>query len=181
MRTSLPSSEPRSSSVSLTSARSTIDFHAALSDPVLLNALAHLHPSYAASQTHLQAALRANQAMATYLKEQETRLAALRASTESLLLQHQSLELTWRKKQSEMDMALEPWSPKALYQRLVAALGEQEAIGKAVEDSFLEGDGVATERELGDWVRKIKTEAAILEKRIQARARWDEGRVGGWR
>lgn len=90
-----------------------------------------------------------------------------------------------------MDTLLEPWSPKALYQRLVAAVAEQEAVCRAVEESFLEGegqggehgdgDGRASEREVVEWVKRIKAEGAKLESRREARARWDEGRVGGWR
>jgi hypothetical protein len=93
-----------------------------------------------------------------------------------MLLTHQSLEVTWRKKQTEMDAALAPWSPKALYQRLSAAITEQEAVCHAVEESFLDEDhhGRATEKEITDWVRRVRVEASKL-------ARWDEGRVGGWR
>lgn len=90
-----------------------------------------------------------------------------------------------------MDAALAPWSPKALYQRLAAAIAEQEAVCQAVMESFLEGDhdydhtgtgtGKASDREVTDWVRRIRMESARLEARREARARWDEGRVGGWR
>lgn len=107
----------------------------------------------------------------------------LRASTETMLLTHQSLEVSWRKKQSEMDAALAPWSPKALYQRLSAAIVEQEAVCQAVEESFLDEDhhGRATEKEITDWVRRVRGEASKLAARKEAKARWDEGRVGGWR
>lgn len=100
-----------------------------------------------------------------------------------MLLTHQSLEVSWRKKQSEMDAALAPWSPKALYQRLSAAIAEQEAVCQAVEESFLDEDhhGRATEKEISDWVRRVRAEAAKLAARKEAKARWDEGRVGGWR
>lgn len=83
-----------------------------------------------------------------------------------------------------MDTALDPWSPKALYQRLAAAIAEQEAVCRAVEESFLEGEeqhGVAGEREVVEWVRRVRAEGVKLGNRREARARWDEGRVGGWR
>lgn len=162
----------------------TLDLQSILSNPTLLSALSTLHPSYPASQQVLQAHLDSNKALAQHVLDLESRLSSLRATTESLLLNHQSLEVSWRKKQTEMDAALEPWSPKALYQRLAAAVAEQEAICHAVEESFLEGDhemGRATDKEVADWVRRIRTEAAKLESRKEARARWDEGRVGGWR
>jgi hypothetical protein len=133
---------------------------------------------------HLHTLLTTNKSLTTHLLELESHLATLRASTESLFLQHQSLELSWRKKQSEMDGALAPWSPKALYQRLGAAIAEQEAVCCAVEESFLEGEhqhGRASEKEVADWVRRVRVEGAKLEARREARARWDEGRVGGWR
>lgn len=113
----------------------------------------------------------------------QSHVAELRASTEKMLLTHQSLEVSWRKKQTEMDTALAPWSPKALYQRLSAAIAEQEAVCHAVEESFLDEDhhGKATEKEIMDWVRRVRGEASKLAARKEAKARWDEGRVGGWR
>lgn len=87
-----------------------------------------------------------------------------------------------------MDAALAPWSPKALYQRLSAGIAEQEAVCLAVVESFLEEDrhqlheqGRASEREVADWVRRVRGESARLADRREAKARWDEGRVGGWR
>ncbi len=76
-----------------------------------------------------------------------------------------------------------------MYARLVSGIAEQEAIVRAVEESFLEdgggghygGVGVAGEREVGDWIRRIREETAVLERRRENKARWDEGRVGGWR
>jgi len=164
--------------------KSTVDLQTILSNPVLLNAVANLHPGHPSSQTRLHSLLTANKALGNHVLELESHLATLRASTESLLLQHQSLELSWRKRQTEMDAALAPWSPKALYQRLVSAVAEQEAICRAVEESFLEGEdrhGRASERDVADWVRRVRVEGAKLEARREARARWDEGRVGGWR
>jgi len=80
-----------------------------------------------------------------------------------------------------MDAALEPWSPKSLYTRFVAGVGEQEALVSGVEDSFLEGEGVAGEREAGEWVRRVREEGGRAWARREGRWRWDEGRVGGWR
>lgn len=84
-----------------------------------------------------------------------------------------------------------------MYGRLVSGIAEQEAIVRAVEESFLEKGGVeeygveeygrgnaagmASEREIGDWVKRIIEGTAVLERRRESRARWDEGRVGGWR
>jgi anti-sigma factor RsiW len=162
----------------------TTELQEILSNASLLSALSTLHPSYPTSQQYLESHLESNKALAQHVLDLESRVASLRSSTESLLLNHQSLEVSWRKKQTEMDAALAPWSPKALYQRLAAAVAEQEAICHAVEESFLEGDhqhGKATDKEVVDWVRRIRTEGAKLEARKEARARWDEGRVGGWR
>ncbi|KAL1999597.1 hypothetical protein VTN02DRAFT_4294 [Thermoascus thermophilus] len=164
--------------------KSTVELQSVLQNPDLISALSTLHPSHAASQQQLHALLESNKALANHLLSLESHLANLRASTDSLLLAHQSLEVSWRKKQAEMDAALAPWSPKALYQRLVAAVAEQEAVCRAVEESFLEEDhhqGRASDKEVADWVRRVRAEAAKLEARREARARWDEGRVGGWR
>lgn len=78
-----------------------------------------------------------------------------------------------------------------MYGRLVSSIAEQEAVVRAVEESFLEDCGVeygrdvragmASEREVADWVKRIQEGTAVLERRRESRARWDEGRVGGWR
>jgi hypothetical protein len=90
-----------------------------------------------------------------------------------------------------MDDALSPWGPRAMYQRLVSSIGEQEAFIRAVHESFLDGgedefnggggDGKASEKEVSEWIRRIREGTTTLEKRRETRARWDEGRVGGWR
>lgn len=79
-----------------------------------------------------------------------------------------------------------------MYQRLLSSITEQESVLKAMQESFLEGsssddsyyggaDGKASEKEVTEWVRRIREGATTLEKRREMRARWDEGRVGGWR
>ena len=90
-----------------------------------------------------------------------------------------------------MDDALSPWGPRNMYQRLVSSIGEQEAILKAMTESFIDGggehdaygsgNGKASEKEVTEWIRRLREGTATLEKRREMRARWDEGRVGGWR
>ena len=91
-----------------------------------------------------------------------------------------------------MDDALSPWGPRAMYQRLVSSISEQEALLRAMQETFLEGsgeedpyssggNGKASEKEVAEWVRRIREGTTTLEKRREMRARWDEGRVGGWR
>ncbi|GAB1202106.1 hypothetical protein APSETT445_000717 [Aspergillus pseudonomiae] len=106
----------------------TVDLQTILKDPSLISALASRHPSHAAHQEYLQSMLKYNKDLAAHVLELQGRVMDLRGSTETLLLTHQSLEVSWRKKQSEMDAALAPWSPKALYQRLAASIAEQEAV-----------------------------------------------------
>ncbi|OQD77543.1 hypothetical protein PENDEC_c002G05812 [Penicillium decumbens] len=163
--------------------KSTIDLQSILKDPSLITALSSQHPSHISRQEHLESLIQINKDLVTRLLEMQTHVAELRASNEKMLLTHQSLEVSWRKKQAEMDTALAPWSPKALYQRLSAAIAEQEAVCHAVEESFLDEDhhGRATEKEITDWVRRVRAEASKLAARKEAKARWDEGRVGGWR
>ncbi|KAJ5212569.1 Modifier of rudimentary Modr [Penicillium cinerascens] len=163
--------------------KSTIDLQTILKDPRLITALSNQHPSHTSRQEHLESLIQTNKDLVNRLLEMQTHVAELRGSTEKMLLTHQSLEVSWRKKQTEMDTALAPWSPKALYQRLSAAIAEQEAVCHAVEESFLDEDhhGRATEKEITDWVRRVRAEASKLAARKEAKARWDEGRVGGWR
>ncbi|CZR70146.1 uncharacterized protein PAC_20047 [Phialocephala subalpina] len=166
--------------------KSKQDLADVLARPELLAALAHststAHPSIVASQEPLQGALKENIALASHLNELEARLTHLRSSTQAQLLSTHALERQWRQKQSDMDRALAPFSPSSLYQRLSSGVQEQEMVCRALEESFLEGDGgVATEREATEWVRRYRDAKKIYYSRQERKERWDEGRVGGWR
>ena len=157
-----------------------------LAKPELLAALAHststAHPSIAAAQEPLQAALKENIALASHLNELETRVTHLRSSTQAQLLSTHALERQWKQKQSEMDRALAPFAPSSLYQRLSQGVQEQEMVCRALEESFLEGEGgVAPEREVAEWVRRYREAKKVYYSRRERKERWDEGRVGGWR
>lgn len=80
-----------------------------------------------------------------------------------------------------MDKGLEPWSAKSLYQRLSKGEREGEEVCRALEESFLDGEGEAGDRELGDVVRRVREGRVRVGRRREGRERWDEGRVGGWR
>lgn len=158
----------------------------ALSKPQVLAALTHssssAHPSVAASQAPLQAALNENITLASHLKDLEGRLNHLRTTTQAQLLSTHALERQWKQKQSDMDRALAPFAPSSLYQRLGQGVQEQEMICRALEESFLEGDGgEATEREAAEWVRRYREAKKVYYSRRERKERWDEGRVGGWR
>lgn len=171
--------------------QSTSDLSKLLSDPALIHSLAQLHPAYTTALQPLQNQINSNVSLASQVSSLEKQVKELRESTGQLMLQHTSLQTQWRRKQSEMDEALAPWGPRAMYQRLVASINEGEAILTAVQESFLEGSGggdefygsggKASEKEVTDWIKRIRENATALEKRREMRARWDEGRVGGWR
>lgn len=138
--------------------------------------------SVAAAQEPLKASLAENIALASHLKEVEARLDHLRSSTQTQLLATHALERQWRQKQTDMDRALAPFSPSSLYQRLNQSVQEQEMVCRALEESFLEGDGgVAAEREVTEWVRRYREAKRLYYSRRERKERWDEGRVGGWR
>jgi hypothetical protein len=145
------------------------------------------HPSLAASTAPLQALLAQNIALAESLKQLESHVQHQRDSTQSRLLALRALERQWRDKQVEQDEALREFSPPAMYQRLSAAVGEQEALCRGLEESFLEGEGasggdaVASEREVADFVRRLREGRKVAYLRAERKERWDEGRVGGWR
>lgn len=63
----------------------------------------------------------------------------------------------------------------------MASIGEQEDVARALEESFLEGEGVAGEREVGEFLKRYREAGKVLWLRRERRERWDEGRVGGWR
>ncbi|KAK4250873.1 hypothetical protein C7999DRAFT_38238 [Corynascus novoguineensis] len=159
-----------------------------LSDGALLSALTHApqtaHTSVRASHDALRRALSDNAELAAQLLDLEARVAAQRSAAQAQLLAARALERQWRAKQGEMDHALAPFAPASLYQRLAQGVAEQEGVCCALEESFLEaqGDGgPATEREVGDWVRRYREAKKLYYLRQERKERWDEGRVGGWR
>lgn len=169
----------------------TADLQHVLQTLSLQEALVHspetAHPSLPASTTALQQLLAANISLANSLKQLEVHLQHQRQNTQSRLLALRALERQWRAKQAEQDAALQDFSPPALYQHLSAAVAEQEALCRGLEESFLEGHdadgggGVASEREVVDFVKKIREARKIAYLRRERKERWDEGRVGGWR
>ncbi|KAI1120907.1 hypothetical protein F5Y10DRAFT_113431 [Nemania abortiva] len=180
--------------------KSKQDLAEVLSTPSMLQALTvsptTMHPSLAQTQDALLAALAENITLAQRLKELETRLSHQRASTQAQLLSAHALDRQWRSKQADMDTALAPFAPAALYTRLTQALQEQEMLCAAMEESFLEGggtqsgdnngdgstaDGLATERETLDWVRRYREAKRLYHLRQERKERWNERRVGGWR
>ncbi|KAM0437451.1 hypothetical protein ACHAPT_001813 [Fusarium lateritium] len=168
--------------------KSKQDLAEILANPALLNALVHspesIHPSLLASHQSLSSALTENVDLAGQLTDMEARLAHQRASTQAQLLATHALERQWRQKQSDMDHALAPFSPAALYQQLGQGVQEQALVCQAMEESFLEGQGEgapATEREVTDWVRRYREAKVQYYLRQERKERWDEGRVGGWR
>ncbi|KAJ4367555.1 hypothetical protein N0V83_007139 [Neocucurbitaria cava] len=171
--------------------KTTKDLHHVLQTPDLQNAIIHnrdtTHPSLPASIAPLKALLAQNVGLAESLKQLEAHVQHQRDSAQSRLLAMRALERQWKAKQTEQDEALREFSPPALYQRLNAAVGEQEALCRGLEESFLEGEGfggndaVASEREVTDFVRRLREGRKIAYLRAERKERWDEGRVGGWR
>lgn len=165
--------------------KSTSDLQQVLSDPSLqaavLNDPATSHPAIAASQAQLEPIIQKNIALATSLEALGTRLASQRAATQARLLALRALEQQHRAKIAETEAALHEFSPGALYQRLNASALEQEQLLRGIEQSWIEEPGQASERELSDWVKRVKdaSREAFLKK--ERKARWDEGRVGGWK
>ncbi|KAB5551159.1 hypothetical protein GE09DRAFT_1125163 [Coniochaeta sp. 2T2.1] len=167
------------------------DLATLLQSPPLLNALVHspqtIHPSLSASHQTLQTALSENVALASHLLDLEKHVVSARAATSAQLLSARALERQWRAKQGEMDAALAPFAPASLYQRLAAGVSEQEGVCRALEESFLAGEGggdddkVAGEREVAEWARSYREAKKLAYLRRERRERWDEGRVGGWR
>lgn len=157
-----------------------------LQDPRLLHAATHspetAHPSVSASHEQLQSSLNENIELGARLSDLESRVAAERSSAQAQLLSTHALERQWRQKQSELDGALEGFSPTALYQRLGQGVQEQGMMCQALEESFLEGDGGETaDREVSEWIRRYREARTLYYLRQERKERWDEGRVGGWR
>ncbi|CAA9958280.1 hypothetical protein P3342_003128 [Pyrenophora teres f. teres] len=171
--------------------KSTKDLHHVLQTPELQKAIIYnpetRHASLAASIAPLQALLAQNVGLAESLKQLEAHVQHQRDGVQSRLLALRALERQWKTKQAEQDEALGEFSPPALYQRLSASVGEQEALCLGLEESFLEGEGygggdaVASDREVTDFVRRLREGRKVAYLRAERKERWDEGRVGGWR
>ncbi|KAI9814365.1 MAG: hypothetical protein M1827_003220 [Pycnora praestabilis] len=165
--------------------KSTLDLSALLQSPALLTALTNgsetAHPSLETAIAPLHTSLSANLNLAHSILALEQTVIAQRASTQSHLLTLHALEHQWRTTQTRMDSALAPFSPKALYTRLGQSIAEQEAVCEALEESFMEGEGKWGEREVGDFVKRYREGRKVVFLRRERKARWDEGRVGGWR
>ena len=129
----------------------------------------------------MEQALEQNETLAKHLVENSQSLAALRGHTESQLLHLHALERQWRQKQAALDDALAPWSPKAVHSRLVTGIAEQEAYCSALEESFLDEQARAGDREMSEFLKRYREGKKMLALRMERRARFDEGRVGGWR
>lgn len=92
-----------------------------------------------------------------------------------------ALERQWKNKQAELERELEQFGPRVLYRRLGEEIADEEARCRASEESFLEGDGVRSERDTSEWIKRVREGRRLVTLRRERRARWDEGRVGGWR
>ncbi|KAK0509830.1 hypothetical protein JMJ35_008224 [Cladonia borealis] len=134
--------------------------------PPLLHALSSTHPSL--NPSPLPPHLHTTSLLATHVQTTHTTLLSLRAHTQSHLLHLHALERQWRYKQAHMDRVLAPWSAKMLYQKLKEKEREGEEWCKGLEESWVEGEGGREGR-------------GRVWRRREARERWDEGRVGGWR
>ena len=119
--------------------------------------------------------------LAQQLTALEAHVGNSRHATQTRLLSLKALERQWAAKQSEQDAALEPFGPRTLYQRLSAAVTEQEGLCRSIEDSWIEERGLADEAEVTEWVRRMREARKVAWLRRERRERWDEGRVGGWR
>lgn len=165
--------------------KNTADLHDLLQNPelqaALLNDPSTTHPAVPASQQPLQPLIETNIALADSLLQLEARLSRQREQTQSRLLALRALEQQHRSKLAETEDALQSFSPMALYQRLSASVQEQEQLVRGLEESWLDEGGVASDREIGEFVRRVKEDRKTGFLRAERKRRWDEGRVGGWR
>ncbi|TKX22352.1 hypothetical protein C1H76_5460 [Elsinoe australis] len=165
--------------------KSTQDLHHLLQNPELQAALLDdpetSHPSIAQAQAPLKQLLESNIDLSNSVLHLESQLLSLRSSTQSRLLALRALEQQHRSKITETERELSEFSPPALYQRLNASVQEQDSLVKGIEESFLEEGGAASDREVQEFVRRVREARKVAFLRNERKMRWDEGRVGGWR
>lgn len=139
------------------------------------------HPSIAQAQAPVLQLLESNIALSESLLQLEAQLVALRSSTQSRLLGLRALEQQHRTKIAETETELKGFSPMALYQRLNGSIQEQDSLLKGIEESFLDESGMATDKEVQEFVRRLREVKKTSFLKNERKMRWDEGRVGGWR
>ncbi|GAM83550.1 hypothetical protein ANO11243_015380 [Dothideomycetidae sp. 11243] len=165
--------------------KTTQDLQHLLEHPELQTALLDnsdtSHPSIASSQAPLKQVLESNIALSDALLQLEAHLNDLRTSAQSRLLGLRGLEQQYRTRVSETEAELKPFSPMALYQRLSASAQEQDLLVRGIEESFMDDSGMASDREVQDFVRRVREAKKTAVFRNERKMRWDEGRVGGWR
>ncbi|RPB25061.1 hypothetical protein L211DRAFT_861608 [Terfezia boudieri ATCC MYA-4762] len=163
--------------------KSLSDLQYVLHSPPLLTALFNSsHPTSTASTTTLTSALTYNIHLAQRLQALEHTLTCQREATERCLLEARALERAWREKEKEMYQALQPFSPPALYSRLVSAVGEAGSVSEALEASFLEERvGKDGGRDVGEFLKEYRAMRKLYHLRRERKERWDDARVGGWR
>lgn len=165
--------------------KTTTDLQALLQNPSLQAALLDdpntTHPAIPASQEALRPLIEANIQLSSSLMDLEARLVRQREATQSRLLALRALEQQHRSKLAETENALSSFSPMALYQRLSASVQEQDQLLRGIEDSWLDEGAVASDREVTEFVKRVKDVKKTAFLRRERKERWDEGRVGGWR
>ncbi|KAF3909878.1 hypothetical protein ABW21_db0206818 [Orbilia brochopaga] len=164
------------------------------------------HPAASQNLTVLTTTLTANTAHATRLQSLSAAVDHQRATTSATLLSTRQLERSWRDKENEMDVALARFSARALHARLGQAVGEADAVSRALEESFLEDDGLGDAdgefvaaaagtstgtttagggavkgKDVDNFVKSYRGVRALYHLRKERKERWDENRVGGWR
>ncbi|KAI9808811.1 MAG: hypothetical protein M1826_004068 [Phylliscum demangeonii] len=183
--------------------RSIADLQALLSNSALLAALAQTAaPAAAAAVAELGPQLTHNLAQARTLQQRAHALQRTHQHTQAHLLQLHARERAFHAAQAALDQALAPrFRAQAFYPRLVAAVVEEEAAARGVEEDFLEGAGAgavgrgagagagagpgagryADEGEVLAWLKRYRERRERYWRRVEEKARWDEGRVCGWR
>ncbi|KAJ8608640.1 hypothetical protein MRB53_039524 [Persea americana] len=165
---------------------SLTDLEPLLQDKSLLshfvNAPSTAPPSLTATLPPLRQALSNNIAQANHALKLAAELETQRQQVTAQLLSVRALERQWRNKQSETETALARFGPRELHQRLGQSIVEAEGDcewhrGRA----GLRERGKASERETQEWIKRVKDARGVVWMRKERRARWDEGRVGGWR
>ena len=165
--------------------KSKPDLEKLLQTPSLLAGLLHHPDSQPAILEHSNSALReqleATSQLAQHVSNQSRQVQEERARTQALLLRTRGAEQTFRTRQHAHEDAIEAFSPRALHRRLAQATREGEDELRVVQDSFLNAQGIASERDVQEWLRSMRRAREVVELRKERGERWAEGRVGGWR
>lgn len=176
-----PRAQPSFRSTFLES-RTAAELQALLENPEMVDQIYFAeHPQPKEQAQHLAKLESKQQQLRIDDERIRTRVVELKLEVENALIETKELEREWENTELTMYSSLKPYTSTALHSRLQAATGEAEATTESLLSSFLEVVSKAEGDEVHDFVKEYRNARKLYHLRREHLARWNDGRVGGFR